>query len=217
MGTKNAPSRSLRHGAGRDVPDAVFAATERLLEEIPISELTVAQIAAEAQISRVTFYYHFTSKFAIVAALFDRIASDMSGPYASLFEGAERSWEPLAEGIAAAWEAHGPIMRAAFENWHEVPELRDAYLGMAQRSIDLIADVIDHQRAAGVAQPGLESRRLAKTVLWAVTHVSYMADRDGEPIRQALEPIFALLSAALYPVEIEAVRKATLARRGKLT
>jgi TetR/AcrR family transcriptional regulator, ethionamide resistance regulator len=214
VATGDAPLRSLRHGAGGDVPDAVFAATERLLEQMPISDLTVAQIAAEAGISRVTFYYHFTSKFAIVAALFDRIAHDLSGPFESLFDGAEQDWKPLADGIAAAWDAHGPVMRATVEHWPEVPELRDAFLRMAERSIDLIAHVIDHQREAGVALAGLDSRRLASTVLWAVVQVSYMANQNDEPITQALEPIFVMLAATLYRNEPQGDPKRRRLRAG---
>ena len=43
-----------------------MSATERLLADVPLHQLSVEQILAEAGVSRRTFYVYFGSKFAVV-------------------------------------------------------------------------------------------------------------------------------------------------------
>jgi AcrR family transcriptional regulator len=203
--------RAARRSAVSETEAAVFAATDRLLERMPMAELSVAQIVKEADISRTTFYYNFTSKYAVIAALMNRIADGLVEPFEPLFaaasEGGEptRDWRPLMEALARIYDAHGPILRAAMGNWHEVPELREVWLANIERSAQLLADLIDHQRASGIARPGLESLRLARTVVQAVQQAWFMAgfagETDTESLLHASEPVFVMLNATLYGPE----------------
>ena len=191
------PSRSPRHNGTTDVESAVLTATDRLLEKNTFAELTVAQIAREAKISRPTFYYHYNSKYAVIAAAIARMGDELLEPFTPLLEGTEDDWVPLAAALAKQWSHHAPILKAAALHWHELPLLRDAWVNTTDRSIDLIATVIDRQRAAGIARPGLDSRRLASTVVWA-TNGCVIGAPEGVGVAQAIEPIFVMLQAALH-------------------
>src|SRR5882757_4593921 len=107
------PSR-LRRRDGRSVAEAaIFDATEKLLAEYSLRDLSVAQIIAEAGLSRATFYFYFGSKFSVAASLLGRITDEtfeLVQPYVS----GDRTAPPdelLARSLKAAvdiWERHRP-------------------------------------------------------------------------------------------------------------
>jgi AcrR family transcriptional regulator len=205
------PWRAQRQSGISEVEAAVFAATDRLLERMSIGELSVAQIVKEANISRTSFYYYFTSKYAVIAALLDSLQDALASPFEPLFEAASaggeptRNWRPLLEALARIYESHAPVIRAAMEHWHELPELRDAWRTSIDRSAGLVANLIDHQRTNGVALPGLDSMRLGRTVVQAVQQAWYEAGLEQMPDMEVLievsEPIFVMLNATLYGPE----------------
>jgi len=200
--------RAKRQTGVSEVETAVFAATDRLLEQVSISDLSVAQIVKEAGISRPTFYYYFTSKYAVIAALMESLQDALIEPFEPLFAAASagkeptRDWRPLQEALAGIYHSHTPILRAGMEHWHEQPELRDVWRANIARSAELLAALIDNQRASGIARPGLDSLRLARTVVQAVQQGWYDAGIDGKPTIEQLvevsEPIFVMLNATLY-------------------
>src|SRR5215210_7350847 len=61
--------RPRAHKGSSEPEAAIFAATERLLADVPLHELSVMQIIGEAGISRATFYFYFSSKFAVLGGL----------------------------------------------------------------------------------------------------------------------------------------------------
>src|SRR3954454_15598860 len=65
-----------RRGArasGDDRERAILTTAERLLEERPLSEISVEDLARGAGISRPTFYFYFPSKDAVLLTLVDRM------------------------------------------------------------------------------------------------------------------------------------------------
>ena len=68
------------HGGNSDTEQAIFAATEELLEQVPLQDLSVAQIIERAGVSRATFYFYFSSKYAVVTGLLaQRDGRDLRG------------------------------------------------------------------------------------------------------------------------------------------
>jgi len=204
------PWRAQRQSGISEVEAAVFAATDRLLERMSVGDLSVAQIVKEADISRTSFYYYFTSKYAVIAALMGSLQDALTDPFEPLFEAAAggeptRNWRPLLEALAQIYDSHAPIIRAAMEHWHELPELRDAWRTSIDRSATLVSHLIDQQRDDGVALEGLDSMRLARTVVQAVQQAWYEAGVEQRPDIDALidvsEPIFVMLNATLYGPE----------------
>lgn len=192
---------------GGDTRTDILAASERLLDREPLHELSVADIIEEAGVSRATFYFYFSSKYAVIAGLLTQIMEDVYGVARPFIERAddESPYEALSTGITAAaglWEAHRPAMRALSEHWPSDPELRELWLGIVERFTDALAAEVDRQRRQGFAPPGPNSRELIATLLWTAERCFYVAglgaDRSLNSEERAAEALYALWHGAIY-------------------
>src|ERR1700753_2914885 len=59
--------------SGDDREQAILATAERLLEERPLADISVDDLAKGAGISRPTFYFYFRSKNAVLLSLLDQM------------------------------------------------------------------------------------------------------------------------------------------------
>jgi AcrR family transcriptional regulator len=199
--------RPRAHQGTSDTERAIFAAAEHLLAKEPLQELSVAQIIAEAGISRATFYFYFSSKFAVVVGLLAQVMEEMfelvqpfvNRPDDVPPEGALR--EALQGGIAL-WARHRPAMRAIHEHWSSTEELKELWLSVMERFTTALAGEIERERASGLARPGPDSRALAGTLLWGTETCLYVAGLGVDPSfadeTQTLEPLFAVWAGALF-------------------
>jgi AcrR family transcriptional regulator len=186
---------------------AILEAAERVLERAPVHELSVAQIISAAEISRATFYFYFSSKFAVVSGLLARVMDEIFEvvqPFVRRTDDASPA-EALRQSLAGAtqlWKAHRPAMRAIHEHWNTTPELRALWLGVVERFTDAIAAEIDRERVSGLAPSGADSRQIAAALLWGTERCLYVAglgvdpDLPDEP--ETLEPLLALWVGGLY-------------------
>ena len=199
--------RPRSHAGTSDTELAIFAATERLLGEVPLHELSVAQIIAAAEISRATFYFYFSSKFAVVSGL---LAQVMDGvfetvqPFVRRPEGMSPE-EALRESLTGAtrlWRSHRPALRAVHEHWNTTPELRELWIGVVERFTDAVAAEIDRERSSGIAPGGAGARQIAAALLWGTERCLYVAglgvDDDLPDEQETLEPLLAIWIGSLY-------------------
>jgi AcrR family transcriptional regulator len=192
---------------GADTRAEILAATERLLDRESLRELSVADIIEEAGVSRATFYFYFSSKYALIAGLLTAIMDDVYGVARPFLERTddESPYDSLSNGISAAaalWKAHRPAMRAMSEHWPSDPELRELWLGIVERFTDALAAEVDRQRKQGIAPPGPDSHQLIATLLWTAERCFYVAglgvDETLGSEEQAAEALYALWSGAIY-------------------
>ncbi|MGE0068455.1 MAG: TetR/AcrR family transcriptional regulator, partial [Solirubrobacterales bacterium] len=75
---REAVSRGRRstRASGDERERAILGTAERLLEERPLSEISVADLAAGAGISRPSFYFYFPSRDAVLMTLVDRMVAE---------------------------------------------------------------------------------------------------------------------------------------------
>lgn len=172
--------RPRRHEGGSPAEQAVFAATERLLVREPLHDLSVAQIMREAGISRATFYFYFSSKYAVVSGLLAQVMDEMfelvqpfvsRPPEMTPEEALETS---IAAGIAM-WTRHRPAMQAIHESWNSTADLQSLWLEVMERFIMALAERIDRDREAGLTPAGPDSRTLAATLLWSTECCLYIS------------------------------------------
>jgi TetR/AcrR family transcriptional regulator, ethionamide resistance regulator len=199
--------RPRAHHGNTDAEATIFDATERLLEKVPLHDISVADIISEAQISRATFYFYFSSKFAVVTGLLARVMEeiyDLVRPFVEREEN-ETPEEALRRSLHAAvkvWADHRPALRATHEHWHAVPELRDRWLAVVEQFTDAVATQIDRERKAGTAPAGPDSRQLAAALLWSTDRCLYVAaiggDDDLPSETDIVEPLICLWLGALY-------------------
>ena len=184
-----------------------MAATERLLETVPVHQLSVEQILKEAGVSRRTFYVYFGSKFAVISRLAERVMGeifDVIQPFLEAKEDEPRR-EALRRSLEAGWDVwieHRLVLRAVNEHWHEVPELREAWLDVFERFSEAMGTEIEREREAGLALPGPDARQLASALLWSTAQCTYVAglgvDRALTDERAIFETIAGIWERAIY-------------------
>jgi AcrR family transcriptional regulator len=199
--------RPRPHAGTSDTEVAIFEATERLLAEVPLHELSVAQIIGAAEISRATFYFYFSSKYAVVTGLLARVMDeiyDIVQPFVQRPPDMtpEVALQQSLEGSIALWRSHRPALRAVHEHWNTTPELRSLWIGVVERFTDAVSAEIDRERAAGLAPPGADSRQIAAALLWGTERCLYVAGLGVDPNlpdeEHTLAPLLALWLGALY-------------------
>lgn len=186
---------------------AIFEATEKLLAEHSLQDLSVAQILAEAGLSRATFYFYFGSKFSVAASLLSRITDEMFElvqPYVG-GEPPDEPREALARSLRAGveiWERHRPTLRATMEHWSTNEEIGRQWIAGVELFTAAIAGQIERDRATGLAPDGPHPRQLAAALTWGTQHCLYAAglgvDGDLEGERGALEALIAIWTTAIY-------------------
>jgi AcrR family transcriptional regulator len=190
-----------------DTRTQIFAATEELLERVPLHDLSVAQIIDEAAISRATFYAYFSSKFDVVAGLLTKVTDDVYEVARIFIERADEQPPDEAlrralEATARLWGTHRSALRAAVEHWHSVAELRTMWLGVVARFTEAIAGEVDRQRAAGLAPTGIDARELTSVLLWATERSFYISGLGVEsPLRSeghTVAALYAVWHGAIY-------------------
>jgi AcrR family transcriptional regulator len=179
--------------------DAILATCERLLARKPLNEIGVDELAAGAGISRSTFYFYFESKDAVLRALVARIAEEMvaraKGWLDRTEEPAEVTTMRTIEATAEVWEAHGPVLRAAVQNWGTVPEMRAFGEGLVKRFVDRSAQSIRDAREAGDAPPGPDPDALATALVWMNERCFYTSSLSANPAlsRKQLVPTLTVI------------------------
>jgi TetR/AcrR family transcriptional regulator, ethionamide resistance regulator len=196
----SSPSRTLRADA------AILAATERLLRERSFAELAVNDIIEAAGISRTSFYAHFSSRSAVLAACLRRVVDELAvavDPFLT-----EEQLDPeaairvsLDRWVGLAGE-HGPLLRTASEEWPHDPELQELWFEVMASFSGPVARVIDRTRAAGAAPGGADADALAACLMWGHERVLHLALVGGalglDDPAAIVEPLAQIMTAGVF-------------------
>jgi AcrR family transcriptional regulator len=178
--------RPRRRDGSSEIEEQIFAALEDLLAEFPLAEIGVSQICRRAKVSRGIFYFYFSSKHAVAAGLLARVMDEIFDQMSGFMGGGAdmapvQALEAGLRGGWTLWQTHRLLFRVMSENWAQVPELRELWLSIMGRFTDEIAHEIERERAAGIAPPGIEPRRLAALLLWSAERHAYVAGLALDP------------------------------------
>jgi AcrR family transcriptional regulator len=180
-----ARGRRSARASGDDRERAILATAERLLEERPLSEISVDDLARGAGISRPTFYFYFPSKDAVVLTIVDRLVADATGSREQAIEtiaaepraGLRRGLEQLYE----AFRARRAVALAAAELGARNPEARALWSKVMQGWVDDVTAVIETERARGAAPEGPPARELATALVQMNERVQFATFAGEEP------------------------------------
>ncbi len=175
-------------------------ATEGLLAERPLDEITVFDVIAGAGVSRATFYLYFESKNAAVAALAEDVIERI---YADLWEPFITGAEPPSELLLtqhfietmAIWREHRAVLMAAAGAWRADPNAFYQWGALWTRLVNDTTAYIERAREAGLAPAGLDAGALAATLVWLDESALYLAFTGGSPQLRDDDLLAATLAA----------------------
>ncbi|MGV9863035.1 TetR/AcrR family transcriptional regulator [Rhodococcus koreensis] len=211
--------RPRAHDGQRSAEVAVFEATEQLLQETSMQDLTVAQIIKRAGLSRANFYHYFASKYdvlvAMIARLFDDAYSESVPWQAPPGKTRAKSMDASMRGTIDMWSAHGAVICAAVEQMHSVPAVAAAWKVMLEQFVGAVAEQIIHERANGAAPDGASPEMIATMLVGGVERTFYVGSKGLDErlpsAESAVDSIVALTFAAIYGNQ----RPVTRAKRKK--
>jgi TetR/AcrR family transcriptional regulator, ethionamide resistance regulator len=178
--------RRATRASGDDREREILETTERLLEERPLSEISVDDLAKGAGISRPTFYFYFPSKDAVVLAIIDRLVAAAAGSR-------EQALKTLAAGdpraglrqalddLYSAFRSRRAVTLAAAELRMTNPEARALWAEVMEGWVADVTAVIEAERARGAAPPGEPARDIAIALVQMNERVQYASFADEEP------------------------------------
>ena len=204
--SQHSTARARKRGRRPKTYEAVLSATTELLQHTSLSELSVAQILAAADVGRTSFYEHFSSKEDVLVKLLRAIAADVSeGLEPIRSRGEQPVEEAFREGLGN-WMRIGaryrPLLVATIEEWPAVPALRRVWFAVIDAMTAELASLIATDRAAGLAPPGAPAEALAASLAWgaersfhiAMTgHHATLVNADA-----LLEPLVQLYVGTIY-------------------
>jgi AcrR family transcriptional regulator len=187
-----AGSRERVASDGRRKPRAekILDALEELLNERPLREIDVEQIAGRVGVTRPRFYYYFPSKNAAMAALLERSCDEVFHAHTAT----EGTWYDRPPGVrpkeslqragrerAKLFVKHRRVFLEASDMWNSPAEIRDVWMRLNRSMISLIRDTIERERERGVAPPGPDALRLAESLWWMGERMLFFtyAESDG--------------------------------------
>jgi len=182
----NARGRRATRASGDDRERAILETTERLLEERPLSEISVDDLAKGAGISRPTFYFYFPSKDAVVLTIIDRLVAAAAGSreqaLKTLAEGDPRAGLRQAlEDLYSAFRVRRAVTLAAAELRMRNPEARALWAEVMEGWVADVTAVIEAERARGAAPPGEPARDVAIALVQMNERVQYATFADEQP------------------------------------
>jgi TetR/AcrR family transcriptional regulator, ethionamide resistance regulator len=194
MEAASKPSPTAAGGRGRrgarasgdDRERAILETAERLLEERPLSEISVDDLAKGAGISRPTFYFYFPSKDAVVLTIIDRLVAAAAGSreeaLATLAEGDPRAGLRKAlEDLYGAFRSRRAVAMAAAELRTTNSEARDLWSQVMEGWVADATAVIEAERARGAAPPGQPAREVATALVQMNERVQYATFAGESP------------------------------------
>jgi TetR/AcrR family transcriptional regulator, ethionamide resistance regulator len=201
------PARGRRTArpSGDDREQAILATAERLLEERPLTEISVDDLAKGAGISRPTFYFYFASKDAVLLALFEQVINEAD----SVFERHAQNpptdrYEAWRSGINVFFETfvkHKGVTRAAHEVRASNSAVRDLLATFMTKWIDSTEATIEAERAQGTAPTTLSARDLA-TALNLMNEralfASFSEEQPSIPKEQLLDTLVHIWVTSIY-------------------
>jgi AcrR family transcriptional regulator len=178
-----ARGRRAPRASGDDRERAILETAEKLLEERPLSEISVEDLARGAGISRPTFYFYFPSRDAVLLTLVERMVEESAaGRAEALARLAEEPGAGWRQGLGAVFETFRsrPAVILAGAALHGTnAEARALWSEVAERWVAEVTAIIEAERVRGAAASGLPARDLAIALVQMNERILY-ANFAGE-------------------------------------
>src|ERR1700722_16208493 len=147
--------RRASHHAGDDREQAILATAERLLEQRPLADFSVDDLAKGAGISRPTFYFYFRSKNAVLLSLLDQMNTKAHAALNALGSklpgNRAAAWRDRIEAFFEVSGSHRAVAVAGAAAKATNPEVRQLGSTPMQKGISYPPAAIQTERERGAA------------------------------------------------------------------
>ncbi|MGO4444442.1 TetR/AcrR family transcriptional regulator [Mycobacterium sp. 2YAF39] len=200
-------ARGRRTGrpSGDDRELAILETASRLLDERPLHEISVDDLAKGAGISRPTFYFYFPSKVAVVVTLIERVIleadSAVSGVTDQPIGDRLTFWRTGINIFCAGFGAHKGVSRAGYEARATIPAIAELWSRFMQKWIDNTAAIIEAERARGQAPVTLPAHDLATALNLMnerVMMAAFSEERPAVPEQHVLDTLAHIWITSIY-------------------
>lgn len=201
------PARGRRAArpSGDDRELAILETAERLLEDRPLAEVSVDDLAKGAGISRPTFYFYFASKDAVLLTLLERVIAQADAALEDLIarRPADRRaiWRRGIDVFVRTFGAHRAVCRATVGVQATNSEARELWSRSMQRWIDHIAAVIEAERADGFAPvtlPAIELSTALNLMNESVMTATFAGHEPSIPDHRVLDNLVHIWTTSIY-------------------
>ncbi|GAB06972.1 TetR family transcriptional regulator [Gordonia amarae] len=180
----------------------LLRALHELLQSRTFEQINIADITSAAGVSRSGFYFYFTDKAAAVAALAADMHSETIAATNLMFVRSASPRERIAGSIRAtfaSWEQHQQVFAAILAARQHNPEVREVWDAARTALVAPVAEMIDTDRAAGLAPDGPDSVTLA-TVLLELNERSLeqLGVGTGPGVAERIDTLIEVWSRSIY-------------------
>lgn len=184
---------------------AILATAERLLEDRPLADISVDDLARGAGISRPTFYFYFPSKEAVLLTLLDRVVNEADSALQALADrletGRDDMWRTGINVFVQTFGSHRAVIRGGQGVRTINSEVRRLWSAFMQKWIAHTASIIEAERERGAAPetlPALELATALNLMNERALSASFLAEEPSVPEANVLDTLVHVWVSAIY-------------------
>jgi TetR/AcrR family transcriptional regulator, ethionamide resistance regulator len=203
--TRASRGRRTARPSGDDRELAILETATRLLDERPLHDISVDDLAKGAGISRPTFYFYFPSKDAVLMTLIERVIVEADSALESQSDQAPTDrydfWRTGINFFFVGFGAHKGVSRAGYEARATISEAGELWSRFMQKWIDNTVRIIEAERARGEAPVTLPAGDLATALNLMNERVliaTFSDERPAVPEDQVLDTLVHIWITTIY-------------------
>lgn len=203
-------TRSKHGGKKPTIEERLLAAMERMLEQGQrYVSLSVEELAAEAGMSRGTFYSHFRDKNELIARLMSLITDEIVDSAGSWLGTAPDGERPLRKdmeatmiGVSKTFRKHRAILSAFADSARQDDALGQQFQKMMDTICGRCRDAIAAVNRSGACRPGTGNEEADALSWFVVTYLGRFAPlRDGEALDRLNRAVAHICASAIFADE----------------
>jgi AcrR family transcriptional regulator len=202
--TRTSRGRRSTRPSGDDRELAILTTAERLLQQRPLADISVDDLAKGAGLSRPTFYFYFPSKDAVLVTLFERVIVEADSALESMVANPPADlkalWRTGIKFFVETFGSHRAVSLAA-DAARTNKDLRELWSRFMQKWVGHIATVIEAERSRGAAPLTLPAHELSAALNLLnekVMLTSFADERPSVPNEHLLETLVHIWVTSIY-------------------
>ena len=152
MSQTSAWNRPARQNRSSRTEQRILEATERLMAQRPFHEISISEIAQEAQASVSSLYARFPAKESLLGAVYERYAVDQQAMFDQVLRPDDWNGVSLAEVlrrtfplIVDGYRARQGLLRAFLEQASRDVRFRETWSGIGEQVVGQVSEIVMRQ------------------------------------------------------------------------